>query len=205
MMSKGILLRACHLADLRTIARIYREGFENELSFFFRRFCKCFFESLFRHLIRDTIVAEVGGQVVGFIIVILGPVPIARANIFQLIFSLSALLTVARSSFFICILQKVRNMDWSRHQVGIGCIAVKRELQGKGIGGTLMREARARYPGRNVILDVRPWNGSAVRLYTGVGFKRIGVWRDPLGEWIAMKWAPNFLHINKVETGRPDL
>jgi ribosomal protein S18 acetylase RimI-like enzyme len=199
MMSKDICLRACHLADLGILVKIYREGFENELSFFFRRFCKCFFESLFRHLIRDTIVAEVGGQVVGFIIVILGPIPIARASIFQFMFTLPLLLTVARSSFFICILQKAKSMDWTRCQVGIGCIAVKRELQGKGVGGVLMREGLARYPGRNVILDVRPWNGRAVRLYTGVGFKRIGVWRDPLGAWIVMKRAPNFLHVNKVD------
>jgi ribosomal protein S18 acetylase RimI-like enzyme len=179
---------------LGILVRIYREGFEHELSFFFRRFCKCFFESLFQHLIRDTIVAEVGGQVVGFIIVTLGPVPIARASIFQLIFSLPALLTVVRSSFFICILQKVRNMDWKRCEVGIGCIAVKKEFRGKRIGGALMSEALARYPEKKVTLDVRPWNKSAIRLYTSVGFRKIGAWRDPLGEWILMKHTPSFSH-----------
>ena len=135
--------------------------------------------------------AEVGGQVVGFIIVTLGPVPIARASIFQLIFSLPALLTAVRSSFFICILQKVRNTDWKDCEVGIGCIAVKKEFRGKGIGKALMSEALARYPEKRVDLDVRPWNETAIRLYTSVGFRKTGAWRDPLGEWILMKRAPS--------------
>ena len=193
-MRKDIWVRPGHLTDLGILAKIYREGFENELSFFFRGFSKCFFESLFQHLIRDTIVAEVGGQVVGFIIVTLGPVPIARASILQLMVSLPALLTVVRSSFFICILQKVRNMDWKRGEVGIGCIAVRKKFRGKGIGGVLMSEALARYPEKKVTLDVRPWNESAIRLYTSVGFRKIGAWMDPLGEWILMKRTPSFSH-----------
>lgn len=200
-MSKEICLRPCCVADLGILVGIYREGFEQELSFFFRRFCRWLFESIFCHLVPDTIVAEMGGRVVGFVIVVLGPVPVARVTFLPLISSLPVLLATVRSSFFIYVLQKVRNVDWTRCQVGIGCIAVKREFRGKGIGGALMREALARYPGRNAILDVRPWNESAVHLYTRVGFKRIGVWRDPLGEWIIMKLTSTFPHANKVDNG----
>ena len=187
-------MRPCRRADVSILLGIYREGFEQELTFFFRKFCKCFFQALFRYLVGDTIVAEVNNRVVGFVVVILGSMPIARAGFLQLMSTLPALLLAVRSSFFIYVLEKVRNMDWGRCQVGIGCIAVRRDFRGKGIGGALMREALARYPKRDAVLDVRPWNQSAVRLYSSAGFKRISAWRDPLGEWIVMSQTSAFSH-----------
>jgi len=97
------------------------------------------------------------------------------------------LLASARLHFFIYILQKLRNTDWSKSLAGIACIAVRTAWRGRGIGRALMQEALARYPKRSTILDVRSLNQSAIRLYTSVGFRRTGAWRDPLGEWIVMK------------------
>lgn len=196
MMAGDICLRPCRLTDLDALVRIYREGFDRELSFFFRRFCRRFFKELFRFLSGDTIVAEVNNEVVGFVIVILGPMPIVNSGILRLIIVLPALLTATRSSLFICVLQKMRNMDWGRCQVGIGCIAVKRDFQKKGIGKALMYKALARYPRDNAILDVRSWNESAIRLYESVGFKRTSAWRDPLGEWIVMRRTTALLREN---------
>jgi RimJ/RimL family protein N-acetyltransferase len=65
-----------------------------------------------------------------------------------------------------------------------------------------MSEALARYPEKKVTLDVRPWNKSAIRLYTSVGFRKIGAWRDPLGEWILMKYTPSFSHGKMKKTIR---
>jgi len=186
MMPVTICVRPCRRADLRILLGIYREGFEQELTFFFRRFCRCFFQALFRYLAGDTIVAEVNNRVVGFIVVVPGSIPATRAGILQLMSTLPTLLLAVRSSFFIYVLQKVRNMDWSRCHVGIGCVAVKKDFRGKGIGASLMREALARYPKRDAVLDVRPWNESAIRLYSSAGFERMSAWRDPLGEWIIM-------------------
>jgi len=187
MIPEDIRLRPCRLSDLDILVEIYHEGFEHELTFFFKRFCRCFFEALFRLLLGDTIVAEVNGDVVGFVVAVLGLRPMLRAELLRLAPTMPVLLASVRSFFFIYILQKLRNMEWSDCQVGIGCIAVKKEWRGRGVGGALIREALARYPERNAILEVRPWNESAVRLYISVGFRRTGAWRDPLGEWVVMR------------------
>jgi ribosomal protein S18 acetylase RimI-like enzyme len=165
---------------------IYREGFACELAFFFRRFRGCFFEALFRLLMKDTIVAEAKGQVVGFIIAVLGLRHFRDIGLIRLMVTLPLLLASARPAFLIYILQKLRNTEWSKRQVGIGCVAVRRMYQGKGIGGVLMRKALAKYTCENATLEVRSWNESAIRLYKSVGFQETGAWRDPLGRWIAM-------------------
>jgi len=190
MIATEITLRQSLSADRDTLLKIYREGFKSELSFFFRRFCRCFFRALFDHLAKDTIVAEIDEKVVGFVIVVQGPIPIARASFLQLVPTVPVLLTAVRSSFLIFLFQRAKNIDWRSNQVGIACIAVQSHFQRKGIGRALMREALARYPGRGVILDVRPWNTAAIRLYSSAGFIRTGAWRDPLGEWTTMSHAP---------------
>jgi len=190
MMATKIRLRQSRSTDRDTLLEIYREGFRSELSFFFRRFCRCFFAALFDHLAKDTIVAEADDKVVGFVIVIDGAIPIMRASFLRLVSAVPVLLTVVKRSFLAFLFHRAKNIDWRSSQVGIACIAVKSHFQRKGIGRALMREALARYPGREVILDVRPWNSAAIRLYSGAGFIRIGVWRDPLGEWTMMSHSP---------------
>jgi len=169
------------------LIEIYHEGFRHELAFFFKKSCESFFEALFCLLIKDTIVAESHRGVVGFVTVVLGLRPLMSIKIFRLIPKLPMLLASAKPHFFIYILQKLRNTDWSESLVGIACIAVRMRWRSKGIGGALMREALARYPERDAILDVRLWNESAIRLYTSVGFRRTGAWRDPLGQWVVMR------------------
>jgi len=181
-----VLLRPCKVTDLRSLLEIYREGFREELAFFFRRFSRSFFEAVFRLLIEDTIVAEVSYNVVGFIIPVLGVAPVLRAGVAQVVLTLPMLLLSVRSSFFIYVVQKLRNTEWGGGQLGIGCIAVKAEYRGRGIGGLLMREVVTRYPTKDMVLEVRPWNRSALRLYASAGFRETGVWRDPLGEWVVM-------------------
>jgi len=190
MMPRDTRLRQCRSTDQDALVDIYREGFKGELSFFFKRFCGCFFEALFHHLSRDTIVAEVGGEVVGFVIVVRGPMPVARSSILRLLSTMPTLLTAVRPSFFAFLLQRTKSMSWRPSQVGIGCIAVESHFRRKGFGRALMRGALARYHGRNVTLDVRPWNTGAIRLYSSTGFRRTGVWRDPLGEWVVMSRTP---------------
>ena len=190
MMAMEIRLRQSRSTDRDTLLEIYREGFRSELSFFFRRFCRCFFAALFDHLAEDTIVAEADDKVVGFLIVVRGAIPIMRASFLRLVSTVPMLLAVAKRSFLIFLFQRAKNIDWRSSQVGIACIAVQSHFQRKGIGHALMHEALAKYPGRGVILDVRPWNSAAIRLYSDAGFVRIGVWRDPLGEWIMMSHAP---------------
>lgn len=186
-MPEGIRLRPCRLEDVDGLVEIYREGFEQEIAFFFKRFCRCFFQALFRLLVRQTIVAESDGDIVGFVITVSGARSIISGQAFQLMSAIPALLASAKPNLYVYILQKLRNTEWGEKQVGIACIAVKREWRREGIGKSLMREALARYPGRNAALEVRMWNESAVRLYTNVGFRRTGGWKDPLGEWVVMK------------------
>ncbi len=102
MIAGDICLRPCPLTDLDALVRIYQEGFDRELSFFLRRFCRLFFKELFRFLSGDTIVAEVNNEVVGFVTVILGPMPIVNGGILRLIIVLPALLTAVRSSLHLC-------------------------------------------------------------------------------------------------------
>jgi len=185
-MSDSIHLRPCRPNDIGYLIEIYREGFACELVFFFRRFCGRFFEALFYLLIDDTIVAEAKEQVVGFIIAVLGLRPFRGIGLTRLMLTLPLLFAYARPAFLIYILQKLRNTEWRKRQVGIGCIAVRKMFRGKGIGGTLMREALARYPNENASLEVRSWNESALRLYERAGFQRTGKWEDPLGQWINM-------------------
>ena len=66
-MSEEIVLRPCGLVDLEILLKIYHEGFRSELAFFFRSFCTRFFEALFRLLMRQTVVADRDGNVVGFV------------------------------------------------------------------------------------------------------------------------------------------
>ncbi len=187
MSSEHIQLRPCRLSDLNSLVEIYHEGFRHELAFFFKEFRGDFFEALFRLLIKDSIVAESRGDLVGFVTIVLGLRPLMSIMTFRLMLKLPMLLASARLHFFIYILQKLRNTDWSKSLAGIACIAVRTAWRGRGIGRALMQEALARYPKRSTILDVRSLNQSAIRLYTSVGFRRTGAWRDPLGEWIVMK------------------
>jgi len=187
MTSEHIQLRPCQLSDLNSLVEIYYEGFRHELTFFFKKFRGCFFEALFRLLVKDTIVAESRCDLVGFVTIILGLRPLMSIKIFQLILKLPMLLASAKPHLFIYVLQKLRNTDWSESLAGIACIAVRTKWRSKGIGRALMREALARYPERDAILDVRLWNESAIRLYASVDFRRTGAWRDPLGQWVVMR------------------
>jgi len=185
-MSDSIHLRPCRPNDIGYLIEIYREGFACELVFFFRRFCGRFFEALFCLLIDDTIVAEAKEQVVGFIIAVLGLQPFRGIGLTRLMLTLPLMFAYAKPAFLIYALQKLRNTEWSKRQVGIGCIAVRKTYRGKRIGGALMREALARYPSENATLEVRSWNRSALRLYSRAGFQSVATWRDPLGQWIVM-------------------
>jgi len=187
MTLEDVKLRPCCSGDLTSLVDIYYEAFRPELAFFFRRFKRHFFEALFSLLVRDTIVAESQRNVVGFVTTASGLGPITSAGIVRLVPKLPNLLASARSSLFVYVLQKLRNMDWSEPLLGIACIAVRTRWRRKGIGGALIRQALARYPDRNVILEVRPWNKSAVRLYTSVGFRKTGAWGDPFGGWVVMR------------------
>lgn len=55
-------------------------------------------------------------------------------------------------------------------------IAVDRKFQGKGVGAALMKacfEDLMMTPARRMILEVAADNPAAIRLYTGLGFKKI--------------------------------
>ena len=68
-------------------------------------------------------------------------------------------------------------------------IAVAPELRGRGIATRLVGHALDRFRRQGierVRLEVRPWNQSAVRVYTRAGFKEMGTARDTRGEWSIM-------------------
>jgi ribosomal protein S18 acetylase RimI-like enzyme len=155
--------------------------------FFFKRFPRLFFEELFNLLIKDTIVAESQENIIGFVTTTRGLSPLTHIKVIRLIPRLVTLLTASKRSVFVYVLQKLRNTDRAPHQLGVACIAVRKGWRGMGVGSSLTREALAKYPNKDVVLEVRPWNASAIRLYTRAGFKKAGVWGDPLGGWIAMK------------------
>ena len=189
MTPEDVKLRPCQPGDLSSVVEIYHEAFQPELSFFFKRFPRRFFEAVFCLLVKDTIVAESQYDVVGFVTVTSGLGPMTGTRMIRLVLKLPKLLASTRSSLFMYLLQKLRNSDWSEPLLGIACIAVRTRWRSKGIGRTLMRQALARYPDMNAILDVRPWNRSAIRLYTSVGFRRTAVWGDPFGGWVVMRRA----------------
>jgi len=189
MMANGLRLRPANLADLDVLMDLYRESFERELDFFYRRFCGCYFRALFRLLVGDIIVAEVKGEVVGFIIAMLGLRPLASIDALRLISTLPMLLLSAKPFYFVHLLQKARSGRW-KEQVALLDIAVRRSFQRKGIAKALNFAALSRYPGKTMALQVRSWNASAIRLASGFGFEKSRSWRDPLGEWIIMRRIP---------------
>lgn len=68
-------------------------------------------------------------------------------------------------------------------------IAVAPEMRGRGIATRLLNHALDRFRSRGVErvrLEVRPWNRSAVHIYTRLGFKETGTARDTQGEWSIM-------------------
>ncbi len=69
-------------------------------------------------------------------------------------------------------------------------IAVQPETQGEGIGTKLMQKGMDYLNQKNierVMLEVRPENIPAEKLYLDVGFKVIGKARDLQGEWLVME------------------
>jgi [ribosomal protein S18]-alanine N-acetyltransferase len=69
-------------------------------------------------------------------------------------------------------------------------IAVHPDAQGRGVGEALVRNGlttmrELRVP--EVRLEVRPWNGAAVRLYQRTGWREAGRTRDLEGEWLVMR------------------
>lgn len=73
--------------------------------------------------------------------------------------------------------------DWARGQrYYISNVAVKREYQGRGIARELMRAALAhirRQHASAVLLNVRPQNARAIKLYQDLGFKKL----ETRGQW----------------------
>lgn len=68
-------------------------------------------------------------------------------------------------------------------------VGVRREAQGRGVGRALVAAALERFDrlGVPVVqLEVRPWNGPALHLYTSLGFVETGRTRDTQGEWVVM-------------------
>lgn len=72
-------------------------------------------------------------------------------------------------------------------------IGVRRDAQGRGVGGALLAAALGRLDrlGVPVVhLEVRPENAPALRLYERFGFERVGKCRDTKGEWVIMARRP---------------
>ncbi len=68
-------------------------------------------------------------------------------------------------------------------------VGVRPGEQGRGIGRALVEAALERFDrlGVPVVqLEVRPWNGPALHLYTSLGFREAGRTRDTQGEWVVM-------------------
>ncbi|MGI6318180.1 MAG: GNAT family N-acetyltransferase [Firmicutes bacterium] len=68
-------------------------------------------------------------------------------------------------------------------------LAVTGNCRGKGLGrkllenGILYLHKRGK---KNIKLEVRPWNKTALGLYSSIGFKPAGTTRDSQGEWLVM-------------------
>ena len=72
-------------------------------------------------------------------------------------------------------------------------IAVAPPCAAAGIGRSLVREGLRYLAGagvREARLEVRPWNGAAVRLYESTGWRCVARTRDRGGEWLVMTVEP---------------
>lgn len=73
-------------------------------------------------------------------------------------------------------------------------LAVKRNCRGRGLGRKLL-EKGLRYlhkcGKKHIKLEVRPWNKTALELYSRSGFRPAGTTRDSQGEWLVMVRSPD--------------
>ena len=89
-------------------------------------------------------------------------------------------------------------------EVEILNLGVAEEVRGKGLGRRFLRDCLAWWRMRGVtrvMLDVRPSNIAAVRLYLGCGFleagRRPGYFQDTGEDAILMEWSPPGADISK--------
>jgi len=79
--------------------------------------------------------------------------------------------------------------DGAKADARILSVAVHPDYQGRGIARGLCTLAMARFDAAGVQrarLEVRPTNLAAVRIYTDLGFRRVGTMTDSQGDWAIM-------------------
>jgi ribosomal-protein-alanine N-acetyltransferase len=85
----------------------------------------------------------------------------------------------------------LRHAMWDKHRADarILSLAVHPGFQGRGVASRLCEAAMQRFDRlavKKVRLEVRPENTPAVKLYSRLGFKRVGSMADTQGEWWVM-------------------
>lgn len=79
--------------------------------------------------------------------------------------------------------------DREKADARILSVAVHPDAQGQGIARRLCTLAMARFDATGVSrsrLEVRPENAAAVKIYTDLGFRQVGVMTDSQGDWAIM-------------------
>lgn len=199
--------RSARKEDLPALAEICEEGFDREVVAVLGRTPKRkLFEDLFSFLIdvlgKEAIVATIAEEVVGYIIV-----PHNTSQLFRKFFTdgywLKMIFTWLRGGYgfrwiplgrvlrdkliFLRSKEKEKGIEFESRVL---CIAVKRELRGRGVGAALIREGVEILKNRGaaaVRLEVRTVNLPARRLYQKSDFREVGKMRDSGGEWIIME------------------
>ncbi|GFP31854.1 [ribosomal protein S18]-alanine N-acetyltransferase [Candidatus Hakubella thermalkaliphila] len=206
-----LTIRSARKEDLPVLAEIFEEGFNRELiAVLGRTPRRKLGEDLFSFLIdilgEEAIVATVADTVVGYIIIVPHNTSQLSRKFFTGGYWLKWILSWLRGEYgfrWIPLVRVVRVLRdtliflrYKDREKGIGfecrvlCIAVKRELRGRGVGASLIREGVEILKNKGataVRLEVRTDNLPARRLYQKSGFCEVGKVRDSGGEWIIMK------------------
>lgn len=201
----GVVYAAATPADLAACAGLFNEAFGESIAHVFRkpppqRLIQEVFRLCYDAEPHALMVAVVDGKVGGYVYA-----PSSLAGIWRTAFSRGHLLrwigswlrgrwSVGFAPLRVLLLDKFHFLRFSlgtelAADARILSIAVAPELRGRGIATRLVGHALDRFRRQGierVRLEVRPWNQSAVRVYTRAGFKEMGTARDTRGEWSIM-------------------
>ncbi len=88
------------------------------------------------------------------------------------------------------LMKKHYNVDLPKNRGRILSVAILPEAQSQGIGKLMLDRALLDIGDKHVVLEVRPENEKAYRLYKSAGFRVKGSTRDLLGCWLIMVKNP---------------
>jgi len=203
---REIRLRPAHRGDLSGISRVFVESFSDSIVHLFGRVPRnrLVFRDVFRLCLaaepRAFIVADSGGQVVGYIFCPSDMKRLYRAALRGghllrwLRHWLSGSYGFGLHPLRLLLLDKfsfIRESLKADHSADarVLSVGVDSEFRGRGVGGRLLEAGMAYLRGQGVTrvrLEVRPHNRPAVSMYERYGFRKVGTMEDSMGPWEIM-------------------